>query len=86
MILPENPYQFEKRNGMLFNLNKTWQEGSQATAKAIVKWLEEPCREHYSERVKKMWDVKAREKFFTPHRKDCTECWNELKRELEQER
>lgn len=66
MSKPENPW-----STRMPNERRCWQEGFDAA----IDWLFEPCREHYSRKVK----------VILKH-KDCPRCMQELKREIKRRR
>lgn len=47
-------------------------------AQKIVRWLYEPCKEHAT-----IYNLISGKTFDTVKHKDCPECMNELKREVE---
>ena len=62
---------------------------AKAQAQAIVTWLEEPCDIHaawgmeFNEELH-FWDGLANDRLpYWLHRKYCTKCWQELKKEVE---
>ena len=53
-------------------------EGADAMLSAVLKWLDEPCNcLDHAQIVEFTIDVKG----MYPHRKDCPQCWKELRGE-----
>jgi len=52
-----------------------------AQHKAVIEWLEQPCKEHeFYTPDWRMYPVQL-VKQYSEHRRDCPECWENLKRE-----
>ncbi len=67
-MIPVNPYQYSKPElKTITNEKLALCQGWQESFITLVVWLEEPCTEHDEPRS------------FRHHRKDCPQCWQELK-------
>ena len=87
--LPENPYKEYAMVGEKYGWiegnrahleSKGYQEGGEAYLKAVVEWLGQPCTGH--ELVIGDTPTYYNQDKFKPHRKDCSECWQELRLSL----
>ena len=58
--------------------HEAYEAGASAMLSALLKWLDEPCNcLDHAQIVEFAIDVKG----MYPHRKDCPQCWKELRGE-----
>jgi hypothetical protein len=56
------------------------------TAAAIIKWLDEPCEKHLVyEPFDNQYHYRDKGTFYWSHKKDCFDCWQELKESVKHE-
>lgn len=71
--IPENPYKHtDHTKRMCIDCEHTFLEGVSAGQSKLIEWLDEPCVKHPKMII--LASITGKN-----HRRDCPECWNELK-------